>query len=59
MHASMGAHHKQLTASISKSKLSTHCIAMAKMVANRALILNFLQLHLVISILNHVHKDLL
>jgi len=59
MHASMCAHYKQLTASISKSKLSTHCIAMAKMVANRALILNFLRRHPVISILNHVHKDLL
>jgi len=59
MHPSMGAHDKQLTASISKSNLSTHCIAIAKMVANRALILNFLQLHLVISILNHAHEDLL
>ena len=45
--------------SSSKSKLSSHCIAMAKMVAYKARILNFLQLHPVISILNNVHKELL
>jgi hypothetical protein len=32
---------------------------MAKMVAYRAQILNFLQLHPVISILNDVHKEFL
>jgi len=36
MHASMHAQRIQLTASISMWKLSTHCIAMANIVAYRA-----------------------
>jgi hypothetical protein len=59
MHASIRAQHTQSLRSISKSKLSTHCIAMAKMVAYRARILNFLQLHPVMSIIKEAHKELL
>ena len=59
MPASMCAQQKQLTLSISKSKLSTHCICIAKMVAYRAQILNFLPLYPVISILNDVHNEIL
>lgn len=58
-YASMCAQHKQLTASISKSKSSTHSIAMIKMVAYRVPISNFLLLQLVISIIKEAHEELL
>jgi hypothetical protein len=59
INALIHAQHNQFTASSLKLKLSTHCIAMATMVAYRAQILNFLQRHPGISILNDIHNKFL